>query len=92
MHFGWTQLALAAGLALSAGVHGKSSRKTCVVPASGSNATDDAPAIRNAFKACGHHGKIVFQPTTYYVNTVMNLTGLQDVEIDWRGTLLVITS
>lgn len=64
-------------------------RHTCVVPASGSNATDDAPAIIRAFQRCGRGGKVVFKPTTYHVNSVMNITGLEDVDIDIRGELLV---
>ena len=63
--------------------------KTCTVPASGTNATDDAPAIVQAFQECGHGGKIVFSNTTYYVNSFMNTTGLDNCEIDIQGTLLV---
>ncbi|KAI1357759.1 putative exo-polygalacturonase [Xylaria arbuscula] len=63
-------------------------RKTCVVNASGSNETDDAPAIINAFKDCGSKGRVVFLPTTYYINSVMNITWLDDVEIDLHGKLL----
>lgn len=63
---------------------------TCVVAASGTNATDDAPAIVDAFEKCGHGGTVVFTAnTTYHVNSVMNLTWLQDVDIDIQGTLLV---
>lgn len=64
-------------------------KKTCTVEASGTNATDDAPAILDAFKTCGRRGKVIFEPTTYYVNSVMNVTWLDDVEIDLQGTLLV---
>jgi len=63
--------------------------KTCTVRASGNNITDDAPAILGAFRECGHRGKVVFLPTTYYVNSVMNITWLEDVAIDVQGTLLV---
>ncbi|KAL2809054.1 pectin lyase fold/virulence factor [Aspergillus granulosus] len=63
-------------------------KKTCVIPASGTNATDDAPAIIHAFKRCGRRGKVVFKPTTYYVNSVMDIQWLEDVEIDIRGNLL----
>ncbi|KAF5519098.1 Alpha-L-rhamnosidase rgxB [Colletotrichum aenigma] len=63
-------------------------KKTCTVKASGTNATDDAPAILDAFKTCGRRGKVIFEPTTYYVNSVMNVTWLDDVEIDLQGTLL----
>lgn len=64
-------------------------RKTCTIKASGTNRTDDAPAIRAAFKECGHRGMIVFEPTTYYVNSVLNITDLEDVDIDIQGELLV---
>ncbi|GMF75801.1 unnamed protein product [Aspergillus oryzae] len=63
-------------------------RETCVVPAGGSNATDDAPAIVHAFKKCGRGGKVVFKPTTYHIGSVMNITWLEDVDIDLGGTLL----
>lgn len=66
-----------------------SARKTCTVIAGGSNATDDAPAIRQAFRDCGHGGTVLFSNTTYYVNTVMNITGLENCQIDIHGTLLV---
>lgn len=66
---------------------------TCVVPASGTNATDDAPAITDAFEQCGQGGTVVFAAnTTYYVNSVMNVTRLQDVLVDIQGTLLVSPS
>lgn len=67
-------------------------RKTCTVKASGSNATDDAPAIRAAFKECGQHGLVIFSPTTYYVNSVLNISGLNDVDVDIQGQLLVCLS
>lgn len=64
-------------------------RATCEVKASGTNKTDDAPAIRKAFEDCGHGGKIVFKSTTYYVNSILNISGLNDVDIDIQGKLLV---
>ncbi len=64
-------------------------RKTCTVKASGTNRTDDAPAIRTSFEECGQHGKVVFEPLTYYVNSVLNISGLEDVDIDIQGELLV---
>jgi hypothetical protein len=76
-------------LALHADASPTQSRKTCSIKASGTNQTDDAPAIRAAFRDCGRHGKIVFEPTTYYVNSVLNITDLEDVEIDIQGELLV---
>lgn len=68
---------------------GQPYRNVCQVEASGTNATDDTPAILEAFEQCGKHGKIVFEDTTYYVNSVMNVAGLEDVDIDIHGTLLV---
>lgn len=66
--------------------------KTCVVQP-GYNGTDSAPAIVQAFQECGHNdaasrGKIVFLNQTYTVKTVMNTTGLSNVDIDHQGTLL----
>lgn len=62
---------------------------SCVVRGSGTNATDDAPAIVQAFEDCGQGGTITFSlGTTYYVNTVMNVTA-QDAVIDILGTLVV---
>lgn len=63
--------------------------KTCTVKSGGSNATDDAPAIIEAFRECGQDATVVFEPTTYYVNSVMNITWLQNVKIDLQGTLAV---
>lgn len=61
----------------------------CVVPAAGNSSIDDTPAVLKAFDECGHGGKILFENTTYHINSVMNTTGLENVEIDLRGTLLV---
>jgi hypothetical protein len=65
---------------------------TCTVKATGSNATDDTPSILDAFEKCGHGGKVVFENTTYHINSVMNTSSLQDCEIDIQGTLLVVLS
>lgn len=71
-------------------VSASASEKTCLVPASGTNTTDDAPAILDAFQECGRGGTITFSPnTTYYVNSVMNVTWLEDAIVDIQGTLLV---
>ncbi|KAH6647143.1 pectin lyase fold/virulence factor [Truncatella angustata] len=63
-------------------------RKVCTVAAGGTNSTDDAPAILDAFAECGRGGTVLFEDKTYYVNTVMNVSGLQDCYIDLRGTLV----
>jgi hypothetical protein len=60
----------------------------CEVPAHG-NGTDDSPAILAAVEKCGQGGTIVFSNTTYHVEKVMNTTGMNNVEIQLRGTLLV---
>jgi hypothetical protein len=59
-----------------------------VVPAGNDPDGDDAPAILGAFADCKTDGHIVFENTTYYVGTVMNTTGLTDVDIEVQGTLL----
>ena len=64
-------------------------RSVCVVNPTPSNATDAAPAIIKAFKECSRHGRVVFKPAEYYVNSVMEVQGLEDVEIDIQGTLVV---
>lgn len=64
--------------------------KTCTVKAGGSETVDDAPAIYDAFNECGHDGRIVFENTTYYINSVMNTSALQNCDIDIYGTLLVL--
>ncbi|KAF9869927.1 hypothetical protein CkaCkLH20_12536 [Colletotrichum karsti] len=96
MRKAWTSGALCALLAFVSGVTSQetedSTKKTCTVAASGTNATDDAPAILDAFKKCGRRGKVVFKPTTYYVNSALNVTWLNDVEIDLQGTLLWSTN
>lgn len=67
----------------------RESSTVCTVPAAGSSSIDDAPAILEAFRKCGHGGKIILTNTTYHINSVMNTTGLRDCEVDLQGTLLV---
>lgn len=64
-------------------------RKSCVVKGGQSKEIDDAPAILHAFKECGRHGSVFFKPQTYYVNSVMNVSWLKDVDIEIHGTLEV---
>lgn len=70
-------------------VAAKSDQKKCLIKSSGSNATDDAPAILEAFHKCGRDGRVIFEPTTYYVNSVMNISWLENVDIEIHGKLLV---
>lgn len=53
-----------------------------------SNGSDAAPAIIEAFDKCGINGKVVFENATYHVDSIMNITGLSNVEVDLRGTLV----
>jgi hypothetical protein len=63
-------------------------RRQCLVKPGGSNATDDAPAIRRAFAECGRGGDVMFEDSTYYINSVMNITGLKDCRVHLNGYLL----
>ncbi|KAF2772065.1 pectin lyase-like protein [Teratosphaeria nubilosa] len=67
--------------------------KICVVdPAR--NATDSAPAIISALESCGRGsdylrpGKVIFKNDTYTIKSVMNTTGLSNLDIEHHGTLL----
>lgn len=84
-----TVLTLLLAVSGSVATKGKDHRKSCTVKSGGTNATDDAPAILKAFRKCGRKGRVVFEPTTYYVNSVMDINWLEDVDIDIYGTLLV---
>ncbi|KAJ7054495.1 glycoside hydrolase family 28 protein, partial [Mycena amicta] len=59
----------------------------CTVYPSG-DFTDDSPAIVEAFEACGQGGTIQFLNETYWIEKVMNTSGLNDAVIDLQGTLL----
>ncbi|KII90376.1 glycoside hydrolase family 28 protein [Plicaturopsis crispa FD-325 SS-3] len=66
------------------------SGSVCTVHPSPSNSTspDDAPAIISAFEQCSSDATVVFENATYHIEQIMNTTGLQNVTIDHRGTLL----
>ncbi|KAH8759684.1 glycoside hydrolase family 28 protein [Hyaloscypha sp. PMI_1271] len=70
---------------------GAKDKKTCTIKPS-LDGSDDTPAILKAFDSCGKNGRIVFINETYHVNTVMNTTGLENVDIDLYGTLLWSTN
>ncbi len=84
LFLGWV-----AAPSLASGLSNAGHRKICTVKPGGSNLTDDAPAILKAFRKCGHGGTINFLKKTYYINSVMNTTGLHDCEVNLPGTLLV---
>jgi hypothetical protein len=50
--------------------------------AGGSDSIDDALAIYDAFVECQSNGRIIFRNTTYPINSAMNTSALQDVDID----------
>ncbi len=54
--------------------------------------SDDAPAVIEAFEKCGKNGKVVFLNETYSIQSIMNTTGLENCEVDLRGTMLVSRS
>lgn len=85
-----TLLALLSGFTAAASLSRQA--KTCTVKSGGSNVTDDAPAIIEAFRECGQDATVIFEPTTYHINSVMNITWLQNVKIDLQGTLSVCCS
>jgi galacturan 1,4-alpha-galacturonidase len=59
-------------------------RKVCTVTGLGGG-RDDGPSILAAFKKCGTFGKIKLHGY-YSVDTLLLTTGLDDVEIDLKGT------
>jgi galacturan 1,4-alpha-galacturonidase len=64
-------------------------RPSCTVHPGRTNATDDVPAILEAFEKCGHGGDIIFPANeTYHINSRLNPV-VNDVNIDWRGEWLV---
>ncbi|KAG6875891.1 hypothetical protein C0992_001887 [Termitomyces sp. T32_za158] len=50
--------------------------------------SDDAPAIRKAFSDCKKDGHIIFDTATFHVESVLQTTGLSNVVIDLKSTLL----
>ncbi|KAF4308536.1 Glycoside hydrolase family 28 [Botryosphaeria dothidea] len=79
-------------LVFSAPTQGVFQEDECVVQP-GPNGTDSAPAIIQAFRNCGRNegdarGRVVFLNETYTVKSVMNTTGLRNVDVDLQGTLL----
>lgn len=60
---------------------------TCVVKPCNDPAQDDAPAVVEAFERCRENAHIIFENTTYHVASVMNTTGLKNVDVEIRGTL-----
>ncbi|KAG6896124.1 hypothetical protein C0993_008740 [Termitomyces sp. T159_Od127] len=62
--------------------------KVCRVNPSGDGVSNDAPAIRKAFEECKKDGHIIFDNATFHVESVLQTTGLSNVVIDLKSTLL----
>ncbi|ROW06873.1 hypothetical protein VMCG_04074 [Cytospora schulzeri] len=88
-----TILVAALQVPLVSSLHSRcSDEKVCVVQPS-PNGTDSAPAIIQAFSDCGHNddahrGRVVFMNETYTIKSVMNTTGLSNVDVELHGILL----
>lgn len=64
------------------------SGSVCTVHAS-PDTSDDAPGIIRAFQLCNKDASVIFDPSTFHIESVMNTTGLENVFVDLPGTLLV---
>ncbi|KAJ5966262.1 hypothetical protein N7481_012976 [Penicillium waksmanii] len=54
----------------------------------GGDAVDDVPSVYEAFKRCGHNGKVIFaKDHVFNINSVMNTTNLENCEVSLRGEL-----
>lgn len=63
---------------------------TCRVSAS-TDASDDAPAILEAFALCGNGGSILLNDPLYHIESIMQTTELVDAYVELTGTMLVST-
>ncbi|KAF7180706.1 hypothetical protein CNMCM7691_009997 [Aspergillus felis] len=63
-------------------------RAVCTPTAGGSASIDDVPAITKAISSCGNGGTIVFPAgSTYYLNSVLDLAGCSNCDIQVEGLL-----
>lgn len=53
---------------------------------------DDTPSILEAFKLCGTNGTVIFTHNQFYVNQVMNTTGLLNCDVELYGELIWSTN
>ncbi|KAI9289451.1 pectin lyase fold/virulence factor [Umbelopsis sp. AD052] len=75
-------ISIAAALSLFAAA---AQATTCTIPTTGK---DDTSAIQSAFKSCATGGTVVFtKGSTYYLNAMISLTGLQGTTVQFDGTL-----
>jgi hypothetical protein len=52
-----------------------------------SQAVDDVPYIEEAFRRCGRNAKVIFTNHTFHIDSVMNTTGLVNVDVTLQGVL-----
>jgi hypothetical protein len=84
----WNLIYTACFFALcKAGTMAKRGSQCTLAP--GGEGIDDSRAIIDAFDQCGQNGHVVFQNATYYIERVLNTTGLVNCTVDIQGTLLV---
>ncbi|KAH8178457.1 glycosyl hydrolases family 28 domain-containing protein [Sarocladium implicatum] len=48
---------------------------------------DDAPSVHEAFEQCGHGGKVIFSDNTFFINSVLNTTNLENCDVSLQGEL-----
>lgn len=63
------------------------SRAVCTPPAGGSSTTDDVPAIQSAISSCAGGTIVLPADTTYYANSVLDLSGCAGCDLQIEGLL-----
>lgn len=53
---------------------------------------DDTSSILKAFELCGTNGTVIFTDNTFYVNQIMNTTGLLNCDVELYGELVWSTN
>jgi hypothetical protein len=82
-------LVISPAFAQHVSLHHTYGRPTCTVHSAKDIATDDVPAITEAFEQCGYGGNILFPANeTFHINSRLNPV-VNDVNIDWKGEWLV---
>lgn len=67
--------------------------KTCIVNSNNDLLTDDSPLILSAINECNNGGHVVFLPkTTYLIGKPLNLTHLENIDIDIQGSISFTTN
>lgn len=67
--------------------------KTCIVNSNNDFLTDDSTLILEAVNDCNRGGHVIFLPkTTYLIGKPLNLTHLENIDIDIQGTISFTTN